>query len=275
MTDVVDKLSDAWWKEANDAQKWKQKFECMGELVELMTGDNTGNKPFPDTIKDSKKANDLLKLLIGWLSTEGHVFTRLHILKAMPALIRSFPKKTIEKYQVTLIETICTKQWGEKKPQFLPLVTPVLLELWGKTDIPLKCDEFKPHLMAAFKHRGVEVRMNVCNFLAKATLFKKKKQMTEFLSDKALPDILKKLAGGDKDKRVKVAGCKALNAIMEMKLKKLNKGMEPVWDEIKDGKRSKKNLEEAKKQWEADKAAWAGKPIPTAAPEEEKEEKKK
>ena len=113
------------------------------------------------------------------------------------------------------------------------------------------------------KHRGVPVRTAICDFLSKITHFsdkKKKKDVAEFLSDKNFPDLLKKLALSDKDKGVKIQGCKAVHAIKEAlgKNKKLMKTMDPIIEAVSNDKRAKKNLEEAIKIYNADKAGLAG-----------------
>eukprot|EP01084_Bolivina_argentea_P187855 323504_1 len=114
--DLVSNLTDDWWTSANNAAKFKPKYECIQEVLKILCGDNKGKKPLPHKIKDNKKSNHFLKIIVNWLVTENHIFTRLYILKILPLLIRSFSIKIIEKYQLQIIQTICTKQWTDKKP---------------------------------------------------------------------------------------------------------------------------------------------------------------
>ena len=60
---LIDALNDEWWKKANEAEKWKPKFECMQEVMSILTGKEDGKGKFPDTIKDSKKSKDFLKIM--------------------------------------------------------------------------------------------------------------------------------------------------------------------------------------------------------------------
>ena len=109
----------------------------MYEIFQILTGNEETNVDITCAISDHKKAGDLLKILADWLVYENHVFTRMAILRIMPNLIKSLPKKTVAKYQTQLIESIMTKQWTDKKQALLQLVTPTLISLWLKVMLTL------------------------------------------------------------------------------------------------------------------------------------------
>merc|ERR1712217_248775 len=150
------------------------------------------------------------------------------------------------------------KQWMEKKDMLLKLITPCLMKLWLKTKFKLDSEEFKPHFLAALKHRGKEARFSACDFLAKASMIPKaKKQLISLCSDRDFAPLLSKCAMGDKEKTVKIAGCKAFHGLNELGVldgKKVDK-LKDEYGTLTDptNKRAKKNLEEAKKQYEAEK----------------------
>eukprot|EP01084_Bolivina_argentea_P004583 8723_1 len=276
--DLIGALNDEWWSNANSADKWKPKYECMKEIFNVLTGNEETNVEVKCDISDHKKANDLMKILTNWLVNENHIFTRIAILRVMPKLIQAFPKKTIGKYQNQLLETILTKQWTEKKKVLLDLVTPCLIPLWLKTGVELKSDEFKPFLVAALKHRGKEARFSACDFLAKATMFpKRKKQIMELCQDKEIGPLLGKLSMGDKEKTVKLAGCKAMHGLHEMgvmKGKKVSKELANQYDQLLNNKRGKKNLDAAVAEYKAEVGGVAAQDTGGDDEKEEKEEKK-
>ena len=95
-------------------------------------------------------------------------------------------------------------------------------------------------------------RFSAADFLAKATMIPKaKSQLIALCSDRELPTLLGKVASGDNEKTVKIAGCKAFHGLNELKVldaKKCDKIKEQFYA-LKDNKRAKKNLEEAIKQY--------------------------
>ena len=125
-----------------------------------------------------------------------------------------------------------------------------------QTKFKLDSEEFKPHFLAALKHRGKEARLSAADFLAKATMiFKAKKQLIALCSDRELPTLLGRVASEDKEKTVKIAGCKAFHGLNELKVldaKKCRK-MKEAFHALKNNKRTKKYLEEATKQYNAEK----------------------
>ena len=124
--DLIGALSDEWWSKANGAVKWKPKYECMMEVSEIVTRNNDMD------IADHEKSGDFLEILVKWMAEENHVFTRIAIFRLMPKLIEAFPVEILNKYVPSMLETILTKQWMEKKAALLNLVTPTLIPLWLK-----------------------------------------------------------------------------------------------------------------------------------------------
>eukprot|EP00484_Ammonia_sp_Unknown_P027598 CAMPEP_0197036334 /NCGR_PEP_ID=MMETSP1384-20130603/13870_1 /TAXON_ID=29189 /ORGANISM="Ammonia sp." /LENGTH=1659 /DNA_ID=CAMNT_0042466507 /DNA_START=112 /DNA_END=5091 /DNA_ORIENTATION=+ len=281
---IIDKLNDDWWKAANEAAKWKQKFEAMTTLFTELTGNAETNVDLTCEIAANKKLPDLLKLFTKWLVEEKHVFTRIALLRFLPVLIKAMDKKAVQKHEAQLIETIMTAQWTEKKTALLDLVNPCLVGLWKKTGFELKSDTVKPFLIGALKHRGKESRKTALEFLAECTMYsQRKKQVAELCQDKELGNLIGKLASGDKEKEVKIAGCMLFHGLNEsgvLKGKKTNKDFVSQYDALTANKRAKANLEEAVKQYTAQKAVKAppkagGDKEEKPAEEEKKEEPKK
>ena len=129
---LIGNLSDEWWSNANGAEKWKPKYKCMKEVFEILTGREETNVEIKDDIAGHKKSADFMKILVKWMAEENHVFTRIAIFRLMPKVIKTVPEKTLKKYLPTMLETILTKQWMEKKAALLRLVTPTLIPLWLK-----------------------------------------------------------------------------------------------------------------------------------------------
>merc|ERR1712228_736469 len=184
---------------------------------------------------------------------KNHVFTRIGLFRLMPKLIDAMPKKTLQKYQQSLLETLLTKQWAEKRKACLDLVTPTLIKFWIKSGAELRSEEMKPHLLAALKHKGKEARFSVCDFIAKCTMFpKKKKQLIELFEDREIVSLLGKAAMSDKESTVKIAGCMAMHGldVKEIMKKSQNRILISQWEQLKNNKRGKKNLDEAIKIYE-------------------------
>ena len=130
--DLIGKLSDEWWSNANSAEKWKSKYECMREVCEILTGKDETNVEIKDDIADHMKSGDFIDILVKWMSVENHVPTRIAIFRLMPKLIEAFPAEILNKDVPKILDTILTKQWMEKKAALLQLVTPTLISLWLK-----------------------------------------------------------------------------------------------------------------------------------------------
>ena len=156
--DLVGVLNDRWdwWTNATEATKWKQKFECMKEIFQILKGCEEVNVELDCRILDHKRAGDLLNILITWLESEQHVFTRIAILRLMPVLIEGFSKKTLIEYQGRLIATIMTQQWTEKKRALLDLATPTLIQLWLKV-----CFLFNKHSKINILHCTTYYRLDL------------------------------------------------------------------------------------------------------------------
>eukprot|EP01084_Bolivina_argentea_P004582 8721_1 len=276
--DLCGALNDKWWVTANSAENWKSKYDCMQTVFKILTGNEKTNVEVKCNVSDHKKANDLMKILTNWLMHENHIFTRIAILRIMPKLIQSFPKKTLTKHQNQLIETILTKQWTEKKKPLLDLVTPCLIQLWLKTGIELKSDEFKPFLISALKHHGKEARYSACDFIAKCTMFiKRKKQILALCQNKEIGLLLGTLAMNDRESIVKLAGCKAMYGLNQMgiiKSKKVSKELINQYDQLLNNKRGKKNLDAAVAEYKAEVGGVAAQDTGGDDEKEEKEEKK-
>jgi len=207
--DLCGQLNQEWWDNAREAERWKPKYECMKEIFNVLTGCEDTNVEIEYGIKNHQKGRALMKILTRWLINENHVWTRIAILRVMPKLIQAFPKKTIMKYQNELSETIMTKQWTEKKKALWVLATPTLMALWLKTGFELNDYEHREKLIAALKHRGKECRMSAADFIAKCTMYpKRKKQVVALCEDRDIGKILTGLAQSDKDKTVRLAACR-------------------------------------------------------------------
>lgn len=130
--DLIGELSDEWWSNAHEAENWKPKYECMKEVFEILTGEDHINVEIKENIADHKKSGDFLRILVKWMAEEKHVFTRVAIFRLMPKLLKTVAEKTLRKFVPTLLETILTKHWMEKKSALWQLVTPTLIILWLK-----------------------------------------------------------------------------------------------------------------------------------------------
>ena len=139
----------------------------------------------------------------------------------------------------------------------------------------------KPHIIAALKHRGKEARFSVCDFIGKATMYRKKaikKQVKELMDDRGIAPLLGNCAMSDKEATVKVAGCMAMHGLDDvgiMKLKKANKDLVNQWDQLKNNKRGKKNLEKAQAEYAKLRAAIDPKDAGEDEAEKKKEQEKK
>ena len=97
-----------------------------------MTGRDETNVEIKDYIAEHKNIGDFLRIMVMWMAEENHLFTRIAIFRLMPRLIETVPEETLMKHVPTMLETILTKQWMEKKAALLQLVTPTLIPLWLK-----------------------------------------------------------------------------------------------------------------------------------------------
>jgi len=283
--DLIGSLGDDWWSSARGATKWKPKYQCMRQIFEILTGSEGTAVEIKCSISDHKDAGEFLKILVDWMVNENHVFVRIAIFRLMPKLIESLPTKKVAKCVPAMLETILTKQWMEKKKKLLDLVTPTLLRLWLKTKFKLDSDDFRPHFFSALQHRGKEARFSAADFLAKVTmnhhLHRAKKAITTLCSDREFAPLLTKLAKDDKERVVRIAGCRVFVGLHKMGIfdaKKEQKTL-PVTLELKqafsmlaEDKRSRKNLEAARAEYEAEAHP---KPIGFGADSADKKKKKR
>eukprot|EP01084_Bolivina_argentea_P242021 406125_1 len=169
--DLIGQIKDDWWVAARGAERWKGRFGALTELFGILTDKDEIPREFLDIeIKDHKKANDFMKLLIDYLVKEKHVFTRIGIFTLLDLCIKAFPKKVVAKYDTQFFESVMTLQWAEKKKPLMSLITPVAIRHWVKTACELKSDTIKPHLLAALKSKKAEVRYAACDFLGQACM---------------------------------------------------------------------------------------------------------
>ena len=121
--------------------------------------------------------------------------------------------------------------------------------------------------------------MSAADFIAKCTMYsKRKKQVAALCEDREIGGILSKLAQSDKDKEVKLAGCRAFHGLESngiLKGKKINKELPGALEALQANKFGKKNLEAAAKAYAAEKAKLGGGAAGGADEEEEKKEEKK
>ena len=128
--DPVGSCNADWFKKGKSADKWKEKWECMQELMEFATGDSFGNQEMPKKFAPNKKAGDVLALMCKWINDDGgHIFTRKHILRLLIPFSKSYDKSCWKKSSA-LARGIMQKQWMEKAPKFLPMVTPALIAVY-------------------------------------------------------------------------------------------------------------------------------------------------
>eukprot|EP00483_Globobulimina_turgida_P012793 UN12817 len=163
--DPVGSCTNEWFKKGKSADKWKEKWECMQELMEYATGDSFGNQEMPKKFQNNKQAKNVLDLLCKWLNDDnGHIFTRKHILKLLIPFGKSYDKSCWKKAN-SMARGIMQKQWMEKQPKFLPIVTPALIAIYEGSQA--KLSSWKGDLVEAMKSEQSQIRMSARDFLAK------------------------------------------------------------------------------------------------------------
>ena len=120
--DLFGKLSDDWFTEAGEADKWKGRFACCNAVWDLLDPMAEGTK-----IKGGKKAEKAINYFIQWLDVEKHLFTRIKLLKILGKAMPGLSPSLFEKKNAKLAEALM-KQWVEKK--LFPMVSPILVQLW-------------------------------------------------------------------------------------------------------------------------------------------------
>eukprot|EP01084_Bolivina_argentea_P175276 303576_1 len=122
--DPFSKLSDEWFTNAGEADKWKGRFACCNEVWDILEPIAEGTK-----IKGGKKTEKVMNYFIQWLDVEQHVFTRVKLLQILTKSLPGLNPSIYEKKNTKLAEALM-KQWVEKK--VYRFVTPVLVVLWSK-----------------------------------------------------------------------------------------------------------------------------------------------
>eukprot|EP01083_Nonionella_stella_P063219 164301_1 len=253
------KLSKQWWEDANavsnhiyDRQRWKKPYKCMKQIVEQMTGDDTGNRPFPYIITYHRiDPNDLMKLLIRWLAMY-HIFTQIYILKVLPTLIHTFTSQIIAKSEAQLTGIICGDLWKDKRRRINTLCVTVLLEIWIKTKNPFTSGSFEWFFTSSYK--APIVRENALDFITKCTYVKgelQRKQLNNLLEYKRqrwhndFGDNLRSSTLNGKHQSDRTAGCVCVYTMIQNGVS--NEHIAGLWEDIKATKRMKKSIDFAKK----------------------------
>lgn len=132
-SDPVGSLEPEWFKNGKNADKWKEKWECMMQLMEVACGDGFGKASMPDCFDPNPKAAaDVLVLFSRWMNNENHIFTRQHMLRLLVPFGKSYDKKAWKKCN-SIAEGIMLKQWMEKKPGFQQFPTLALIAVYEGT----------------------------------------------------------------------------------------------------------------------------------------------
>eukprot|EP00483_Globobulimina_turgida_P013306 UN13330 len=156
-SDPIGSLDSEWYKNAKEADKWKEKWECMQALMGFCCGDSFGNQELPQKFDDHNRAGEVIAIFAKWLNDENHIFTRQHILKLLVPFSNSFAKQHWKKTN-KLAEGIIIKQWAEKKHGFLQLVTPALIAVYIISGAQLK--KWKEYLIQSMDSPQAQVRMS-------------------------------------------------------------------------------------------------------------------
>ena len=241
-SDPIAALSLDWMKRAQNAETWKDKYECMQELVENACGDPQGNAEFKDSYDDNDKAGDVLLYMSKWLENEQHIFTRQLILKILVPFSNSYPAKAWKKPGSKMISSMIMTQWAEAKTGFLQYVTPALLKVYMCSGYPLT--KFKGQLLEAMKHPVGQVRMSVWLFFTEVVKLGQTKDLNKLINNE-IGEILVKTAKEDKDVKARGAAKEFLNEGNNSL--KGNKAFKKAYGEVnkKKGKKNDKNSRKA------------------------------
>ena len=131
--DVFDCLDDEWFIKAQEADKWKSKFECVNVILDVMDNQDPESDKLPDKFQFSNSLNVLkiYKILLKWLNDEKHVFTRAKILQLLPIFINSIPRSQLP-YSDDLATMITTKLFVECGAMYRSQLKSLLIKLWLK-----------------------------------------------------------------------------------------------------------------------------------------------
>lgn len=219
--DPISSCSAEWFKNAKGADKWKPKWECMQNLMEYATGDSFGNQAMPKSFAANSKAGDVLAYMAKWISDDnGHLFTRKHILRLLVPMGKSYDKGCWKKHS-SFARGIMQKQWMEKAPKFLDVVTPALIAVYEGSQCKLM--SWKDDLVEASKSDQPQIRMSAWDFLAKICMIgdisdykvsssKTSKDIKDVLGNGSLMSQLKHALLEDQDKPTRDAAAKFVYA---------------------------------------------------------------
>ena len=277
--DPVGSITTEWLKKGKSADKWKEKWECMQELMEYATGDSFGNQEMPKKFKNNKSAKDVLDLFAKWLNDDnGHIFTRKHIMRLLVPFGKSYDKSCWKKSS-SMARGIMQKQWMEKQPKFLPIVTPALLAIYEGSQS--KLSSWKGDLVEAMKSEQPQIRMSVWDFLAKICIVgdlsdfnisssKTSKDIKDVLNDGSMMSCLQHALLEDQDKSTRDCAAKFVYAA-----KSLTGGTGRLkYNDIREDKRASIALDSAGDNYNRDVRMLKGLKVPTEEEMKKKQEKK-
>eukprot|EP01083_Nonionella_stella_P280549 954389_1 len=281
--DPVGSCSAEWFKKAKKADQekptWKPKWECMQELMEFATGDSFGATAMPKKFKPNKQAKDVLDIFSKWLNDDnGHVFTRKHIFKLLIPFGKSYEKSCWKKSN-SIARGIMQKQWMEKQPKFLPIVTPGLIAVYEGSQS--KLSSWKSDLVEAMKSEQSQIRMSAWDFLAKICIIgdisdynvsnsKTSKDIKDVLNDGSMMSCLQHALLEEQDKSTRDCAAKFVYGA-----KNLTGGTGRLkYNDIRNDKRASMALDIAADNYNRDVRILKGLKAPTEEDIQKKQEKK-
>eukprot|EP01084_Bolivina_argentea_P049275 90639_1 len=277
--DPVGSCSAEWFKKAKNADQWKPKWECMQELMEFATGDSFGATAMPKKFKPNKQAKDVLDIFSKWLNDDnGHVFTRKHIFKLLIPFGKSYEKSCWKKSN-SIARGIMQKQWMEKQPNFLPIVTPGLIAVYEGSQS--KLSSWKSDLVEAMKSEQSQIRMSAWDFLAKICIIgdisdynvsnsKTSKDIKDILNDDIIMSCLQHALLEEQDKSTRDCAAKFVYGA-----KNLTGGTGRLkYNDIRNDKRASMALDIAGDNYNRDVRILKGLKAPTEEDIQKKQEKK-
>eukprot|EP01083_Nonionella_stella_P119499 357247_1 len=277
--DPIGSCTAEWYKEAKKATTWKPKWEAMQALMTYATGDSFGNQPMPKQFRPNKKAGDVMAFFAKWLNDEtGHIFTRKHIMRLLIPFSKSYDKSCWKKSS-SMARGLMTKQWMEKQPKFLPIVTPALIAVYEGSQAKLSA--WKSDLVDAAKSEQPQIRMSLWDFLAKICIVgdlgdfnisssKTNKDIKDVLNDGSLMKALQHALLEDQDKATRDAA-----ATFVYSARQLTGGTGRLkYNDIREDKRAGNALGLAPDMYDRNKRILRGQQAPTDEDIAKKQERK-
>eukprot|EP01084_Bolivina_argentea_P049276 90641_1 len=277
--DPVGSCSLEWFKKAKNADQWKPKWECMQQLMEFATGDPFGNAPMPKRFQPNKKAQYVLNIFSNWLNDDnGLIITRKHIFKLLIPFGKSYDKSCWKNANSTA-RGIMQKQWMEKQPNFLPIVTPGLIAVYEGSQS--KLSSWKSDLVEAMKSEQSQIRMSAWDFLAKICIIgdisdynvsnsKTSKDIKDILNDDIIMSCLQHALLEEQDKSTRDCAAKFVYGA-----KNLTGGTGRLkYNDIRNDKRASMALDIAGDNYNRDVRILKGLKAPTEEDIQKKQEKK-